>query len=141
MGALPNEYLRIEMASPGACCECGVHFMVPAYLLQRFKETGAWFFCPNGHRQHYTKTTVQRLEEQLEREREATSAQARRAEMAERRANMEQRSARAYKGRVTRIKNRIKNGVCPCCNRSFENLARHMATKHPGFDPDNASRD
>jgi hypothetical protein len=23
--------------------------------------------------------------------------------------------------------------VCPCCNRSFQNLRRHMATKHPEF--------
>lgn len=26
---------------------------------------------------------------------------------------------------------RIHNGVCPCCNRSFVNLQRHMKTKHP----------
>lgn len=26
---------------------------------------------------------------------------------------------------------RVDRGVCPCCNRSFQNLARHMATKHP----------
>lgn len=24
-------------------------------------------------------------------------------------------------------------GVCPCCNRTFKNLARHMAGQHPGF--------
>lgn len=33
----------------------------------------------------------------------------------------------------TRIKNRVKNGVCPCCNRTFENLARHMQAKHSDF--------
>ena len=26
---------------------------------------------------------------------------------------------------------RIHKGVCPCCNRSFTNLKRHMETKHP----------
>jgi len=25
---------------------------------------------------------------------------------------------------------RVHRGVCPDCNRSFENLARHMHTKH-----------
>lgn len=25
---------------------------------------------------------------------------------------------------------RADKGVCPCCNRTFQNLARHMATKH-----------
>ena len=26
---------------------------------------------------------------------------------------------------------RVHNGVCPCCNRSFQNLQKHMKTKHP----------
>lgn len=26
--------------------------------------------------------------------------------------------------------NRTRNGVYPCCNRTFSNLARHMKTKH-----------
>lgn len=25
---------------------------------------------------------------------------------------------------------RVDHGVCPCCNRTFRNLARHMASKH-----------
>jgi hypothetical protein len=34
---------------------------------------------------------------------------------------------------VTKIKNRVGHGVCPCCTRSFQNLARHMASEHPTF--------
>jgi hypothetical protein len=26
-------------------------------------------------------------------------------------------------------------GVCPCCNRTFQQLARHMKAKHPGYGP------
>lgn len=37
------------------------------------------------------------------------------------------------KGVVTRTRNRIANGVCPCCDRSFTNLQRHMASKHPDY--------
>lgn len=40
---------------------------------------------------------------------------------------------RAEKGAKTRIKNRVANGVCPCCTRTFQNLHRHMETKHPEF--------
>lgn len=25
------------------------------------------------------------------------------------------------------------HGVCPCCNRTFSDLQRHMASKHKGF--------
>jgi hypothetical protein len=27
----------------------------------------------------------------------------------------------------------VKHGVCPCCKRTFENLARHMKGQHPTF--------
>lgn len=47
------------------------------------------------------------------------------------------RSAAAYKGAATRLKNRAKAGVCPCCNRTFQNLARHMASQHPDHETDN----
>lgn len=44
-----------------------------------------------------------------------------------------ERRVSAAKGQVTKLKNRTAAGVCPCCTRSFENLKRHMATKHPAF--------
>ena len=37
------------------------------------------------------------------------------------------------KGQVTRIKKRVANGVCPCCNRTFKDLAAHMSTQHPDY--------
>lgn len=43
------------------------------------------------------------------------------------------RQLSAQKGVTTRIKNRIGNGVCPCCNRTFANLARHMKGQHPDY--------
>jgi hypothetical protein len=32
---------------------------------------------------------------------------------------------------VTRLKNRAAAGLCTCCNRSFQNLRKHMEIKHP----------
>ncbi len=40
---------------------------------------------------------------------------------------------RAERAAKTRIKNRIANGVCPCCRRSFKNLHRHMQSQHPDY--------
>ena len=37
------------------------------------------------------------------------------------------------KTRLTNVKKRVANGVCPCCNRTFVNLQRHMHTKHPDY--------
>lgn len=55
-----------------------------------------------------------------------------RLEGAEETRTLERRLA-AQRGVTTRLKNRVANGVCPCCNRTFANLQRHMSTKHKGF--------
>jgi hypothetical protein len=34
---------------------------------------------------------------------------------------------------ATRIRNRIAAGVCPCCTRTFKNVARHIKDKHPTY--------
>ena len=39
----------------------------------------------------------------------------------------------AAKGQISKLKKRASAGVCPCCNRSFQNLRRHMGNKHPEF--------
>ncbi len=50
--------------------------------------------------------------------------------------NFKEMQRRAEKGHKTRIKKRVANGVCPCCNRSFKDLARHMKGQHPEFADD-----
>ncbi len=30
-----------------------------------------------------------------------------------------------------KMRTRVMNGVCPCCNRTFQNLMAHMKTEHP----------
>lgn len=37
------------------------------------------------------------------------------------------------RGQLTKLKRRVSNGVCPCCNRSFADLHRHMTEKHPDY--------
>lgn len=44
-----------------------------------------------------------------------------------------ERSAAAQRGVLTRLKNRVAAGVCPCCHRSFKQLSEHMKMKHPDY--------
>lgn len=44
-----------------------------------------------------------------------------------------ERRASALKGVATRMRNRAAAGVCPCCNRTFSQLATHMKKQHPDF--------
>jgi hypothetical protein len=108
------------------CCKCGIVFAMPGYLKRRRYDEGGLFYCPNGHGQHYAKSEVQRLREKLdEQTREATrqAARAASAEQAEHKTKLE----------INRLKKRVSNGVCPCCNRTFKQLARHMECKHPEY--------
>ena len=106
------------------CCECGVPFAMPDYMRSRRLLDGKYFYCPNGHSQHYTKSEVQRLQEKLAEQTRAATSMAERAMAAE---NAEQKAQRE----INRMKKRAAAGVCPCCNRTFQQLARHMKTKHP----------
>lgn len=44
------------------------------------------------------------------------------------------RAAAADWAQLTKTRKRIANGVCPCCHRTFQNLARHMAGQHPAYE-------
>lgn len=122
------------------CIECFVKFGVPVGFSARRQSDKKSFYCPNGHSMAYTQSESDRLKAQLQAQQQATRAAEERAAREERwriQANetsraLERRLA-AQKGVTTRMRNRVAAGVCPCCNRSFENLRRHMSTKHKGF--------
>lgn len=109
------------------CCACGMPFAMTADFKSRRLKDHKSFYCPSGHSQHYIgKSEEQKLREQLERERLAREAESGRAALLE---SQRDAIARNY----GRMRERIKNGVCPCCNRAFQNLMQHMRTKHPDF--------
>lgn len=122
-GEVMHEQIKFTMEE---CCNCHVPFMMPTRMMDALRnEPGKTFYCPNGHAQHYTgKSEAQKLKEQLERE------QKERAQNEERLQN-ELLDAWSEKSKLEKQVKRIHKGVCPCCNRSFTNLQKHMQTKHP----------
>jgi hypothetical protein len=108
------------------CGTCHIDLAVPRGFLDARKRDGATFYCPVGHKMSYGEGETERLKRRLE------SANARAIHAEDQRRAAERRTA-AYKGQVTKIKKRVGNGVCPCCNRHFANVERHMENKHPGY--------
>lgn len=110
------------------CCVCDTDFQVPDELYRVRRSDHLNFWCPLGHPLSYPRglSETQRLRNELDAERA-------RAEFWRVEEERRSRELSAAKGQVTRLKNRAKAGVCPCCNRSFVQLARHMAVKHPDF--------
>lgn len=115
------------------CGECQCPFAIPESMYDKRRADGRDFWCPNGHKIHYgefenarLKREKAELEDRLARQRIATQAARDQADAAERR-------RAAAKGQLTKVKKRVANGVCPCCNRTFADLARHMTSKHPDY--------
>jgi DNA repair exonuclease SbcCD ATPase subunit len=110
------------------CGKCGgVYALNERYRRQREENGGSWTcpYCRCGW--GYTESIVSKLTKQLEAERV-------RVQNALSRANEAERDASAQRGQVTKVRNQLKRvaaGVCPCCNRTFQQLAKHMANKHP----------
>lgn len=110
------------------CGNCGVYHAIPKAMHDTCVEEGGFWHCPNGHSRGYREGRREREAVRLERDRLKQQL----AERDDKIATLK-KSAAAVRGEYTKIKNRVAAGVCPCCNRSFENLYRHMKTKHPEF--------
>ncbi len=122
------------------CCRCGVTFAVSAELRSRLINSHESFYCPLGHSQRYTgKSEAEKLRDQLASAKETSEYWQQRTSTAQAEAKMASYRERAQKAAKTRLKNRIAAGVCPCCTRSFQNLARHMENQHPGFKQEGGS--
>lgn len=111
------------------CCydECGIAFAVPYLWKEKRSESHKEFFCPNGHPQAFCKETdleiaKKRLAFEMSKHDQTKSA-----------LRDKSKELSTTKGVLTRTKNRAKHGVCPCCKRQFQNVRRHMKTKHPEF--------
>lgn len=109
------------------CGVCGVIFaMEEGYADARRSDKKSWC-CPNGHSFSWRgKPEVEELKDKL-------AAERRRVEATRDLLRAEERSHTATKGHLTRTKRRVAHGVCPCCNRTFAQLERHMKSKHPEF--------
>lgn len=118
------------------CARCKTSLWLPEDLhaVARNSEDVS-FYCPYGHQQHFPKGETEETRLRRERDRLNQRIAERDDEIARQRTMREETERRlaATKGVVTRIKNRVGHGICPCCNRTFGDLSRHMATKHPTY--------
>lgn len=125
------------------CYKCHILFAVPDRFNNDRRRDHEGFWCPAGHVQYYSgKSSEDKLRDELAREKhrlEQKEAAERR--LLERLASERQahqgtvRRLNATRGVVTRHKNKISAGRCPCCSASFKDLQRHMQNRHPYWNP------
>ena len=122
------------------CCNCGMVFGMTRDYERRKRSDHTAFYCPAGHRQYFNgESDKEKLQCQLDNERNRTNRL--HGEVSEQMVIIRQkeRQVAAHKGVATKRGkklDRVANGMCPCCNRSFKNLERHMKGQHPNFRKD-----
>lgn len=113
------------------CVNCGVVYGVTDDFDAERRQDKRPFYCPNGHPMSYHESEADRLR----RDRDRLQQQIARVEE-ERTAAWQAESdaidaRRKVERELKRVNTRLGAGVCPCCNRTFWQLSRHMQSKHP----------
>jgi len=114
------------------CSACGIPFAFPGHAVNAHRENRTTFYCPNGDRQWFPGETDEARRKKAERE-AANALEEARIQAAK--ANKLQRELRTVKAQATRARKRAEAALCPVegCGRSFIQLSRHLATKHPEY--------
>jgi len=114
-------------------CWCGIRLAIPDSLYRQARQNKKAVFCPLGHTFAWSETEADRLKKRLAAAERTKDWYADALSRTQHERDASERSARAYKGHVTRLRNRIANGVCPVagCHRHFDNVQAHIEGQHP----------
>lgn len=122
------------------CATCGVTYAIPDSFdrsARRFHgdTSNGWkICCPFGHTWWYVgETDLERVERQRDNARDDRARL--RSQLDQTQASLRGTKARAARTQkeLRQTKERVAHGVCPCCNRSFVQLRRHMKRQHPEY--------
>ncbi len=110
-----------------SCGQCGIKFYAPQHWVECRRDRGDHgreFTCPNGHSRVWGTSTLDKIRQERDRLKQQTA-----------RLEDERRDALAVAEKALaearRVKKRAQAALCPCCNRHFSQLERHMKSKHP----------
>lgn len=110
----------IEMFTE-VCISCGIPFAIPKNYKDRLKVTHDTFYCPNGHSQFYpAETEAEKLKK------EVVKKDGELAQLTSAKIQIENQLDKANEKL-----NKVAQGQCPCCDKTYKHLANHMSRKHP----------
>lgn len=110
------------------CGECGGTYAISErYRKQKYESGGSWN-CPYcrcgwGYSENNENSKLKHQVEQLKKQKAQEQERALRNE----------HKYNCTKKQYKKVRDRIKHGVCPCCNRQIKQLAAHMKAMHPDF--------
>lgn len=102
------------------CSECSDNFPVRQSTYDKLEECGNTFYCPQGHALVISRTTI------VSRFRSEARLSACRLRTIDK---FYKREA-AIRGVMTRQRNRLLRGACPYCNKTPQDMTKHMIAQH-----------
>lgn len=121
-----TEEMRVQR-----CPSCGIAYAVPQSwyddLVRLHHERGdeSAHYCPNGHRLTFSgESNLAKAERERDRLKQDNARLIELRDAAEKAKFAAEREIKRQAGRTAA-------GVCPCCSRSFRQLAAHMRNQHP----------
>lgn len=131
----------VELVEVNCGC-CGGVYAINKVYHQRCYDKGLSWRCPypdcnvtwgwSGSGAH--KKELKRLERLRKNAEDRERHAHQRAEAALADAKHADHRARGFKGQLTQTKKRIGKGQCPCCQKPYVHLARHMEKMHPEYE-------
>ena len=115
---MPTISVNLDMVT--MACSCGFVFAVPSDFEELRRKDHKTWRCPRGCSQYFPQETE---EERLRKKATRLTAQL----------DQEAAESASLRRKLAQTQKRIAKGVCPCCKRSFVNVKRHMASKHPSY--------
>ena len=117
-----------------SCGECGGSYALSAKYIAQRRQNGGYWNCPYCKCSWgYGESEVDRLKKEVSEKENQINREQIRTRTAREDAQHQKNKLRAEKGAKTKLKKRIAAGVCPCCNRTFKQLANHMKNQHPEY--------
>lgn len=134
MNAIKSVSFNVKLAVI-SCGSCGGTYAINEHFRQQCWEQGSSWTCPYckcgwGYSNDNENARLKKKVEELQANQARTLS---RLNEEVSRSNHLTIQLKGTKTRLTNVKKRVANGVCPCCNRTFVNLQRHMHTKHPDY--------
>lgn len=120
MASTISEWITLNVI---CCAECGMHFAMPDQYERKRSDDHKNFYCPAGHSNYFPGESDKEKIARLQREK-AHALDLRDSAI---------RAKDDAEAKAARLKKRVNAGVCPCCKRTFKQLAAHMKHQHPDY--------
>jgi len=108
------------------CGQCGCRFGMTAFMQKRRAEDKETFYCPNGHPRAYVESEADKLRRERDRLQQQIACK--------------DDEIKSRDRQIKKMKKREAAGTCPCCQRTFSNMAQHMKQQHPQFVADSGAK-